>query len=201
VTPLGARHSSSARQRNQRNDFALVSPVNAKVLGIRSDDTVFWIYFAHSDKTEINQIRCAIFVSCCQGGQLWKMIVTVKGQSYQACICDASHFLENPLRVEGSRGPVRILPARRKNFFEPVSCDRARSKCCRTSSPCEIPVRAEVFSIHAARLFGSRIAFSAKKIFFLRPRYFHDPILFQALFLEFCLRRIELIICTPAPLT
>ncbi len=72
-------------------------------------------------------------------------------------IRDAFHSFENPLRVERSRGPLRILPARRMNFFDELSSDRARSSCCRTSSPCEIPVRAEVSSIHAASLFGSRI--------------------------------------------
>jgi hypothetical protein len=72
-------------------------------------------------------------------------------------IRDASHFFENPLWVERSRLPPRILPARRINFFDELSRDRARSKCCRTSSPCEIPVRAEVSSIHVARFFGKRI--------------------------------------------
>jgi hypothetical protein len=203
--------SSSPRRRNQRDDFALVSPVNAKVFDIHSDDTVFGINLAHSDKAEIGKIRFAIFVSFCESSQLWKMIVAVKGQSYEAvsdhferqsdvlkmkgCFCqhcfagqqwlsdllchahgplvmhvpatgkrnqkagirDAFHCFENPLRVERSRVPLRILPARRMNFFDELSRDRARSRCCRTSSPCEIPVRAEVSSIHVARLFGRRI--------------------------------------------
>jgi hypothetical protein len=75
----------------------------------------------------------------------------------QARICDAFHSFENPLRVERLRGQLRILPARRMNFFDELSSDRARSSCCRTSSPCEIPVRADASSIHVARLFGSRI--------------------------------------------
>jgi hypothetical protein len=39
-----------------------------------------------------------------------------------------------------------------------------------------------------------------ERIFLLRPRYFPRPILFQALFLEFCSRRIALIVCAPATL-
>jgi len=123
--------ASSSRRRNQRDDFALVSTVNAKVLGIDSDDTVFGVDLAHPDQTQIGQVRFPIR--------------------------NAFHFSKNRLRVERSRGPLRVLAARRMNFFKPVSCDRARSKCCRTSSPCEIPVRAEIFSIHAASFFGRRI--------------------------------------------
>jgi hypothetical protein len=32
---------------------------------------------------------------------------------------DASHFLENPLRVERSRGPFRMIPANRMNLRMP----------------------------------------------------------------------------------
>jgi hypothetical protein len=59
---LGWPVASSSRRRNHRDDFALVSAVNAKVLRIDSDDTVFWINFAHSDKTEIGQVRFPVFV-------------------------------------------------------------------------------------------------------------------------------------------
>ena len=59
-------------------NFALVSTVNAKILGIHSDNTVFRVDLAHSDQTQICQVRFPIFVSCCQGSQLREMIVTVK---------------------------------------------------------------------------------------------------------------------------
>src|SRR6266480_4630839 len=85
---------------NQRDDFALVSTVNAKVLRIDSDDTVFWIYFAHSDQTQICQVRFSIFVSCCQGSQLWKMIVAVKRQSHEA-ISDHFQHQSDILKMKG----------------------------------------------------------------------------------------------------
>src|SRR6516162_9824335 len=66
------------------------------------------------------------------------------------------HDLENPLRLERSRGRPWILPASRMNFVDAESLDRARSRCCRTSCPCGIPVRAEVSSSHVARFFGRR---------------------------------------------
>src|SRR6266498_2021126 len=47
------RHASlsSPRRRNQRDNFALVSTINAKILDIHSDDTVLGIDLAHSDQT------------------------------------------------------------------------------------------------------------------------------------------------------
>jgi hypothetical protein len=68
----------SSRRRNQRDNFALVSPVNAKVLRIHSDDIVFWIYFAHSDQTQVCQVWRLILVSLRKGSKLQQVIVTIE---------------------------------------------------------------------------------------------------------------------------
>jgi hypothetical protein len=75
--PATQLHSSS-RRRNQRDNFAFVSTINAKVLRIHSDDTVSWIYFAHSDQTQVCQVWRLILVSLRKGSKLQQVIVTIE---------------------------------------------------------------------------------------------------------------------------
>src|SRR5882672_8246153 len=42
---------------DERNGFAFVSPVNAKIRPIDSDDRVLWVKLAHADDAEIGEIR------------------------------------------------------------------------------------------------------------------------------------------------
>src|SRR3989454_7710330 len=71
-------------------------------------------------------------------------------------IRDTVHFFENPLRVERSRGPLRMTPANRTNFLEVRSPSRACSKCERMNCPCETPICAAACSIQPASFFVGR---------------------------------------------
>src|SRR5882672_11638044 len=85
------------------------------------------------------------------------MTVARVGQRNQITgIRDTVHFLENPLRVERSRGPLRMTPANRTNFLEVLSPPRACSKCERMNCPCETPICAAACSIQSASCFVGR---------------------------------------------
>src|SRR5437667_1390645 len=85
------------------------------------------------------------------------MTVAQVGQRNQITgIRDTVHFFENPLRVERSRGPLRMTPANRTNFLEVRSPSRACSKCERMNCPCETPICAAACSIHPASFFVGR---------------------------------------------
>ena len=47
---------------NERNHFAFVSPIDAKIF-VHGDDAMFWMQLAHPDETEISQIGSSIFVT------------------------------------------------------------------------------------------------------------------------------------------
>src|SRR5438477_303231 len=64
---------------NERNYFAFVSPVDAKIF-VDRDDAVFWVQLAHPNETEIGQVRFAILVTLSQTSQMSEMIVTDKIQ-------------------------------------------------------------------------------------------------------------------------
>src|SRR5438876_6764039 len=58
------------------------------------------------------------------------MTVARIGQRNQiTSIRNTVHFFGNPLRVERSRGPLRMTPANRTNFLEVRSPARACSRC------------------------------------------------------------------------
>ena len=85
------------------------------------------------------------------------MHVLASGESYQeAGIGNPGHFLENPLRVETSRGPPRTTPASRMNFFPRRSTALASSKCERMNCPWETPSCPAACSIHPASFFVGR---------------------------------------------
>ena len=65
--------------RDERDDFAFVSPIDAKVF-VHGDDTVLWMQLAHPNETEIGKVRFAILVTLCQSSQVSEMIVTDKMQ-------------------------------------------------------------------------------------------------------------------------
>src|SRR5258708_2262866 len=71
-------------------------------------------------------------------------------------IRDTVHFLENPLRVERSRGRLRMTPANRTNFLEVRSPARACSKCERMNWPWDTPICAAACSIQSASFFVGR---------------------------------------------
>ena len=64
---------------NERNHFAFVSPIDAKIF-VHGDETVFWMQLAHPNETEIGQVRFAILVTLCQKSQVSELIVTDKIQ-------------------------------------------------------------------------------------------------------------------------
>ena len=72
------RGRSLPRRTYQRNDFAFVTPVNAEVFGIDCNHPVFGIYLAHSNKTQVGQIRRPILVSLRESSKLQQVIVTIE---------------------------------------------------------------------------------------------------------------------------
>jgi hypothetical protein len=60
---------SAAGRAQQRDDFALVPPVNAEVAFINGDDEVARIKLAHPDDTQVRQVRPAILVTAGKVGQ------------------------------------------------------------------------------------------------------------------------------------
>lgn len=69
---------------NQWNHLALVAAVDPEVSAIHGDDAVARIQLAHPDETEIRQIRLAVLITFCQGGQLRQMVVDDEGDGDQS---------------------------------------------------------------------------------------------------------------------
>ena len=68
---------SSLGRINQRDNFTLVAPINAKI-AIDRNHAVLGIEFTHADKAKIGQVWFAILVAASQGDELGKMRVAIK---------------------------------------------------------------------------------------------------------------------------
>ena len=93
--PKPVTSRSSLGWTNQGNYFPFVAPVNSEVSGIHCDDAVFGVYLAHSDKTQVGQIRLPILVRLCEGTKLRKVIVTIERESKELF----SHHLQHKANV------------------------------------------------------------------------------------------------------
>jgi hypothetical protein len=53
----------------QRDDLALVAPVDAEVLKVDGNDAMAWKLFAHSDQTQIGEVDVAVGMTIRQRSQ------------------------------------------------------------------------------------------------------------------------------------
>src|SRR5437667_325632 len=74
---VSRKSDSSLRRHYERNHLAFVPAINPKI-AINRDHPVFWIQFAHSNKTEISQIRLPIGIALGQRHQLRQVSVAIE---------------------------------------------------------------------------------------------------------------------------
>ena len=103
--------TSPAGRGNGGNDFAFVSPIDAKIF-VHGDDTVFRIQLAHPNQTKIGQVRFAIPVTPGQSSQLSEMIVTDKIQPNESFRYHFQHKT-GVSEMEGGLGQNRFTGQKR----------------------------------------------------------------------------------------
>ena len=81
------------------NGFALVAAVDAEIFTVDCQNRVVGIEFAQPDQAKIGEIGCAIAVTFCQGSQMRLVVLTMKGEPYQAGL-DHLQYKWNATKVE-----------------------------------------------------------------------------------------------------